>query len=305
MIDQVLAGDSFKSIMQEKAQTLSDTLSYLNQYDTETFVIKVGGTALLNPVIASDFASDIVTLKNAGINIILVHGGISKVNSILDKFSIKKTIIDGDRIADQSTIEIIEMVMSGMINKKLASAINLLGGTAIGISGKDGNLIEAKRVRKRETDPNNNNIEKILDMGFFGEVSIINPELLLSLEDSDIIPVISPIAIGETGETYQVNADEVACNIANTLAAAKLIILTDNAGVIAPTGKVITELSIDQGKKLLDNKAVSDNMISKMNYVIEAVQQNTEEAHIIDGRIPHSLLLELLTSERIGTLVHI
>jgi acetylglutamate kinase len=246
-----------------------------------------------DPELADAFASDVIAMREMGLKVIIVHGGTSKVNTMLDKFDIKSPYVDGVRVTDQPTIDMIEMIMSGLINKQIVSNINRMGGAAIGISGKDGNLIEAKRIRKTKSDPKSN-IEKIVDLGFMGEVSIVDHEILLALEDTDIIPVISPIAIGEQGETFQVNSDEVAGAIASSLAACKLILMSDNPGIVH-NGAIQNSLSLINLEKLLKEIDIDPVLNAKINIGINALKFQTEAFHLIDGRVPHSLLLEIFT----------
>jgi acetylglutamate kinase len=292
-------------ILQKKAQILSEALPLLYKHRGETFVIKYSGSAMEDPELSARFAEDVVALKKCGINIVIVHGGSVKVKFILDKLDADANYASNIRIANQTSIEIVEMVLSGLMNKAIVSNINKAGGNAIGISGKDCNILEAKRQVKTETMPYSN-IKQIVNTGFFGEISMINPEFLITLEETDIIPVISPIASGESGETLEVNSDTVAAAIASALLASKLIFIDDIDQIITNDNKKIGKLNLFEAQKMLNEKAFPNlEHIDKINMGTIALEHNIEAAHIIDGRIMHSLILELLTEDRIGTLIHL
>ncbi|MDA0781142.1 MAG: acetylglutamate kinase [Rickettsiales bacterium] len=286
----------------EKAKILSEALPYMRQFAGETFVIKYGGSAMGNPELAKTFARDVVMLKQVGINPIIVHGGGPQISSMLEKLKIQSSFIDGLRVTDQATVEIVEMVLSGSINKQIVSEINMAGGMAIGISGKDGGLISARKLRRTKSDPDSN-IEQILDLGFVGEPTDINPETLVMFEESDIIPVIAPIGRGANGETYNINADSAAGAIASSIAATKLLMLTDVPGILDKNGELISEITISQAQKLIRNKTISGGMIPKVETCINALNNHTEAAHILDGRLPHVLLLEIFTELGTGSMI--
>lgn len=285
-----------------KAEILAEALPYIRSFAGETFVIKYGGSAMGDDALAQIFARDVVLLKLIGINPVVVHGGGPQISKMLEKLKIKSTFVDGLRVTDQATVEIVEMVLSGSINKKIVTEINNAGGTAIGLSGKDSHLISAQKLRRTKKDPDSN-IEQILDLGFVGEPVDINPEALVVLEESDIIPVIAPIGVGEHGETYNINADSVAGAIASALGAHKLIMLTDVPGILDAKGELISHITIDHAKKLMKQGVITGGMIPKVETCIESVQNNTEAAHILDGRIPHVLLLEIFTEHGTGTMI--
>ncbi|PIR39211.1 MAG: acetylglutamate kinase [Alphaproteobacteria bacterium CG11_big_fil_rev_8_21_14_0_20_39_49] len=286
----------------EKAKILSEALPYMRQFAGETFVIKYGGSAMGNPELAKTFARDVVMLKQVGINPIIVHGGGPQISSMLEKLKIQSSFIDGLRVTDQATVEIVEMVLSGSINKQIVSEINMAGGMAIGISGKDGGLISARKLRRTKSDPDSN-IEQILDLGFVGEPTDVNPETLVMFEESDIIPVIAPIGRGANGETYNINADSAAGAIASSIAATKLLMLTDVPGILDKNGELISEITISQAQKLIRNKTISGGMIPKVETCINALNNHTEAAHILDGRLPHVLLLEIFTELGTGSMI--
>jgi acetylglutamate kinase len=286
----------------EKAGILAEALPFMREHSGETVVVKYGGHAMGDEAQAQRFASDVVLLKQVGINPIVVHGGGPQIGAMLDRLKIQSSFIDGLRVTDAATVEIVEMVLSGSINKSIVSAINKAGGFAVGMSGKDGNLIKARKLRRSKKDPGSN-IEKILDLGFVGEPSEINPHILDTFEESDIIPVIAPIGIGPNGETYNINADTVAGAIAGAAGATRLLMLTDVAGVLDDTGRLIKEMTVERAKTLIQSGTISGGMIPKVETCLEAVDQGVEAAVIVDGRVPHAVLLELFTPHGAGTLI--
>lgn len=285
-----------------KARTLSEALPYMKDFSGETFVIKYGGSTMGDKALASDFARDVVLLKQVGINPIIVHGGGPQIGEMLKKLKIHSEFVDGLRVTDKETVDIVEMVLSGSINKQIVSDINAAGGIAVGLSGKDGDLIEARKLKKthRKTD---SNIEKILDLGFVGEPVAINPDILVLFEESNVIPVIAPIGVSSTGETYNINADMAAGAIASALVARKLIMLTDVEGVLDKDKKLLGQLTVSQSKKLIKEGVIGGGMIPKVETCIEAIENNVEASHILDGRKPHVLLLEIFTEHGAGTMV--
>lgn len=286
-----------------KAEILAEALPYMRRFAGETFVIKFGGSAMGDPKLAEKFAHDVVLLKQVGINPVVVHGGGPQISKMLERLKIQSSFIDGLRVTDQATVEIVEMVLSGSINKQIVTAINAAGGCAIGISGKDGRLIEARKIRRTKSDPDSN-IEKILDLGFVGEPTFVNPDVLVALEEPNIIPVIAPIGVGENGETYNINADSAAGAIAAALAASKLLMLTDVPGVLTQEKELISQLSVAEARKLMKDGTISGGMIPKVETCISAVEHHTESAHILDGRVPHVLLLEIFTEHGTGTMLY-
>jgi acetylglutamate kinase len=280
--------------------TCFEALPYMRQFAGETFVVKYGGHAMGDLETGKKFASDIVLLKQVGINPIVVHGGGPQIGAMLERLKIKSEFIDGLRVTDSETVEVVEMVLSGSINKQIVSLINAAGGTALGISGKDGGLIEATKVRRTQKDPDSN-IERILDLGFVGEPSKINPALLEEFAESNIIPVIAPIGFGPNGETYNINADTAAGSLAAALGASKLMMLTDVAGVLNKEKHLISELNLEEAKALMKDGAITGGMIPKLE---TCIQNDCEAAHILDGRIPHVLLLETFTKFGAGTMIH-
>jgi acetylglutamate kinase len=287
----------------EKARTLSEALPYMRRYAGETFVIKYGGHAMGEEELSAQFARDVVLLKQVGINPIVVHGGGPQIGDMLERLKIKSDFIDGLRVTDRATVEIVEMVLAGSINKQVVAAINDAGGMAIGLSGKDGNLIQARKLKriKRETD---SNIEKILDLGFVGEPIRVNARVLDVFEESDIIPVIAPIGVGmNASETYNINADTAAGAIAPAVGATRLLMLTDVAGVMDKSGNVLPELTVSEARRLIKDGTIKGGMIPKVETCIEAVEAHVDAAVIMDGRVPHCLLLEIFTEHGVGTLI--
>lgn len=285
-----------------KAGVLAEALPYMRQFNGQRFVIKYGGHAMGDTDLAHAFARDVVLLKQVGIEPVIVHGGGPQIGAMLERLKIKSEFVDGLRVTDAETVEIVEMVLSGSINKKIVSAINAAGGNAIGLSGKDGNLMSVRKLRRtrRKTD---SNIEKILDLGFVGDPSHVNPELLESLTKADIIPVIAPIGIGEDGATYNVNADTAAGAIASALKAARLLMLTDVTGVLDADSRLIPDISVDQARRLIEDETIRGGMIPKIETCIDAVDNEVGAAVIMDGRAAHSLLIEIFTEHGLGTAI--
>ncbi len=284
----------------ETAETLSEALPYMKEFSGNTFVIKFGGNAMGSPELTKSFSQNIVLMKQVGINPIIVHGGGPQIGTMLSRLNIQTNFVDGLRVTDKNTVEIVEMVLSGKINKELVESLNNAGGTAVGISGKDSKLIVAQRHTKKNYK-SDSRIENILDLGYVGEPKFINPYILNIFEKSDIIPVIAPIGVGEDGETYNINADTVAGAIASSINARKLIILTDVKGVLDDNGNLIAQLNIDLAKKLMKENTISEGMIPKIETCLSALDNGTEAVHILDGRIKNALILEVFTEKGIGT----
>jgi acetylglutamate kinase len=284
------------------ARTISEALPFMRRYSGRTVVVKYGGHAMGNEELADVFARDIVLLRQVGINPIVVHGGGPQIGRMLERLRIQSEFIDGLRVTDEATVEIVEMVLSGNINKQIVSAINRAGGTAVGISGKDGNLVTANKMRRTKRD-DSSNIEKILDLGFVGEPGRVNPKILLSMEQAGMVPVIAPIGIGTKGETYNINADTFAGAIAAAMGAARLLLLTDVIGVLDKDGNVISDMTLEQAAGLRAEGTISGGMIPKLETCARAVREGVEAAVILDGRVPHAMLLEIFTDQGIGTLL--
>jgi len=286
----------------EKAGVLAEALPYMRQFAGKTVVIKYGGHAMGDESLAKSFARDVVLLKQVGINPVVIHGGGPQIGAMLDRLKIKSSFVDGLRVTDAETVDIVEMVLSGSINKKVVSDINTAGGFAVGLSGKDGNLIQARKLRQSKRDPSSN-IEKLLDLGFVGEPFIVKPRVIDFLQESDIIVVIAPIGIGADGETYNINADTVAGAVAAAVGAVRLLMLTDVSGVMDEQGKLIEDMSVENAKALINKGTIKGGMIPKVETCLKAVNEGVEAAVVIDGRIPHALLLELFTPSGAGTLI--
>ena len=285
-----------------KARTLSEALPYMRRYSGRTFVIKYGGHAMGDESLGELFARDVVLLKQVGINPVVVHGGGPQIGAMLDRLAIKSSFVDGLRVTDKETVDIVEMVLSGSINKQIVSAINNQGGKAVGLSGKDANLISARKLRRTQQDTDSN-IEKILDLGFVGEPYQVNPQILETFEKSDIIPVIAPIGVGRNGETYNINADTAAGAVAAALGATRLFLLTDVAGVLDKQKNLISDMSLEDARGYMTDGTISGGMIPKIETCISAVEQGVDAAVILDGRVPHALLLEIFTEGGAGTLI--
>ncbi len=288
---------------QQTARTLSEALPYLRRFAGETFVVKYGGHAMGSPELAAHFAEDVALLAQIGIKPVVVHGGGPQIGAMLERLKIQSSFVDGLRVTDKATVEIVEMVLSGSISKQVVGAINQAGGRAIGISGKDGRLIEARKLERKVKDPDSN-IEKVLDLGFVGEPSRINAAVLRDLSAANVIPVVAPIGFGAGGETYNINADTAAGAIAAELKASKLLMLTDVAGVLDGEGRLVSDLTPEQARGLIENGTISGGMIPKIETCLDAMAGGVEAAQIVDGRVPRVLLIELFTEAGIGTKIH-
>lgn len=285
-----------------KAEVLCEALPFMRKFAGETFVIKFGGSAMGNDSNLKNFANNIVLLKQIGINPIVVHGGGPQIGQMLKKLGINTSFVDGLRITDADTVDVVEMVLAGSINKMIVKEINAAGGRAVGISGKDGNFITAKRVTRTKKDPDSN-IEKILNYGFVGEPHKIDTEILSVFEDSDMIPVIAPIGIGEAGETFNINADTVAGHVAAALHASKLIILSDVDGVMLPNGELVSHLNLATARQMIANGVITGGMIPKIETCIRALENNVGFAHILNGMVNNILLMEIFTEKGAGTMI--
>ena len=288
--------------MLAKAEVLIEALPYFQRYAGRTFVVKYGGHAMGDPEAAKDFAQDIVLLKAVGINPVVVHGGGPQIGAMLKKLGVESTFVDGLRVTDKETAEVAEMVLSGAINKELVGWIAGAGGKALGISGKDGSLVTARKVERTTKDPESN-IEKVVDLGFVGEPAKVDTSIIDTAVDSGMIPIIAPIGAGEDGHTYNINADTMAGAIAAALGAARLFLLTDVAGVLDKDGKLLTDLSPGKIDDLKQDGTISGGMIPKLDTCIDAVSTGCEAAVVLDGRVPHAMLLEFFTARGAGTLV--
>ncbi|MCJ9428373.1 acetylglutamate kinase [Kordiimonas marina] len=291
-----------KKILQKKAATLVEALPYMRKYADETFVIKYGGHAMGDPELARQFAEDITLLKQVGINPVVVHGGGPQIGEMLSRLSIKSEFVDGLRVTCKATVDIAEMVLCGSICKSIVADINRAGGRAIGLSGKDSSMVTATKMERSKIDPTSN-IEQVIDLGYVGEPTIVNPYILKHSIDSDIIPVISPIAAGEDGTTYNINADTMAGAIAGALGARRFFLLTDVPGVLNKQGELMTELTRTDIDRLVADGTITGGMMPKVETCLNAVDQGVNGAVILDGRVKHAVLLEIFTEHGAGTLI--
>ncbi len=286
--------------MLEKAAVLTEALPYIRRFYNKTVVVKYGGHAMVQEELKASFARDIVLMKYVGINPVVVHGGGPQIGKMLERVGKKSDFCAGMRVTDADTMDIVEMVLAGKINKEIVSLLNANGGRAIGLSGKDGQLIEARKhhVFRYQGD---DQPPEIIDIGLVGEVQHVNTEILDILGKSNLIPVIAPVGVGEAGETYNINADLVAGHIAGALRAHKLILMTDVAGVLDTDGKLISSMTVAEAADALQDQTLRGGMIPKVQCSIDAVQAGVEKVHIIDGRVPHAVLLEIFTDAGVGT----
>ena len=283
-----------------EARVLSEALPYMRRHAGSTIVVKYGGHSMGDPVLSRLFARDIVLLRQVGINPIVVHGGGPQIGAMLERLGVQSEFVDGHRVTDEVTVEVVEMVLSGTINKQLVSNINEAGGRAAGLSGKDSRLIQADKLTRTTRDPESN-IEKVLDLGLVGEPRQVDPHILSCFDNSDITPVIAPIGVGPKGETLNINADTAAGAIASAAAAARLYILTDVVGVLGKDGKVVPEITAAEAQAAIEAGTIEGGMIPKVETCLKALNAGVEAATIIDGRVPHAILIELFTRGGVGT----
>ncbi|WP_159879734.1 MULTISPECIES: acetylglutamate kinase [Aquitalea] len=281
----------------EKALVLAEALPYIRRFSGKTIVIKYGGNAMTDDALKEGFAKDIVLLKLVGINPVVVHGGGPQINELLERVGKEGKFVQGMRVTDQETMDVVEMVLGGLVNKEIVSLINTHGGKAVGLTGKDGHFIRAEKMfLSDESD------EKI-DIGQVGEISSIDPSLVSLLDRQDFIPVVAPIGVGANGEAYNINADLVAGKLAETLNAEKLILMTNTPGVLDKQGKLLTGLSAQQVDALFADGTIHGGMLPKISSALDAARSGVNTVHIIDGRVPHALLLEIMTDDGVGTMI--
>jgi len=292
-----LSLDNAKNI----AKVLTEALPYIQRYTGRTIVVKYGGNAMIDEELKNSFARDIVLMKLVGMNPVVVHGGGPQIGSLLEKLEIESSFVEGMRVTDKRTMDVVEMVLGGLVNKEIVSLLAKNQGKAIGITGKDGGLIRAEKLllRKSDTDVNADG----LDIGQVGKVAAINTEILDTMKNSNFIPVIAPIGTDSQGNSYNINADTVAGEIAKVLRAEKLILLTNVAGVQDNAGRVLTGLTTEQVDSLIADQTIHGGMLPKVQCALEAVKSGVQRAHIIDGRVEHAVLLEIFTDEGVGTLI--
>ncbi len=284
----------------DRANILIEALPYIQRFNGATIVVKYGGHAMVDEGLKQDFALDILLMKYVGMNPVVVHGGGPQIGDLLKRLSIDSEFVDGMRVTDKQTMDVVEMVLVGKVNKEIVNLINRHGGRGVGLSGKDGKLITAKKLRYMKT-MNNAQPPEIIDMGMVGEVVSIDNHIVKGLIENDFIPVIAPVGAGVEGETYNINADWVASHIASSLNARKLILLTDTRGVLDKNGDLMPTLSKTETGKLLENKTIQGGMIPKVSCCLKALEGGVKKAHIIDGRQKHAMLLEIFSKEGIGT----
>lgn len=284
------------------ASVLTEALPYIQQFTGKTFVVKFGGNAMVDDALKANFARDLVLMKLVGINPIIVHGGGPQIGKLLDELNIESKFVDGMRVTDSATMDVVEMVLGGSVNKEIVSLINKNGGLAIGVTGKDGNLIKARKMSAKKQSPDLKATE-IIDIGHVGEVLSINVGMLNDLANSNFIPVVAPIGVGADGESYNINADLVAGKIAEVTQAEKLMLLTNVAGLQDKSGDILTGLTTDRVDELIADGTIYGGMLPKIQCALSAVNSGVRSSHIIDGRVPHAVLLEIFSDTGVGTLI--
>ncbi|PXX93401.1 acetylglutamate kinase [Marinobacter vulgaris] len=284
------------------AAVLSKGLPYIQRFTGKTVVIKYGGNAMENEELKSSFARDVVLMKLVGINPIVVHGGGPQIGELLERLNIKSNFVNGMRVTDSQTMDVVEMVLGGLVNKQIVSLINSHGGTAVGLTGKDANLIRARKLEVMNRSPELERPE-IIDIGHVGEVDSVNVEVIEMLTRSNVIPVIAPIGVGADGTSYNINADLVAGKVAEAMKAEKLILLTNVSGLKSRDGNVLTGLTAKQVNELIEDGTIHGGMLPKIRCALNAVEHGVRTSHIIDGRVAHATLLEIFTDEGVGTLI--
>ena len=283
-----------------RVEILAEALPYIKRFHGKTIVVKYGGNAMTDAHLKNCFARDVVLLKLVGFNIVVVHGGGPQIETLLQKIGKKGEFIQGMRVTDAETMYVVEMVLGGQVNKEIVNLINMFGGKAIGLTGKDGHFIKAKKLLVED----NNNKGKFLDVGQVGDITDIDPSLIRNLKAGEFIPVIAPIGVGENGETYNINADVVAGKIAETLQAEKLVLLTNTPGVLDSSGQLLTGITPNQIDEMVADGTLSGGMLPKIESALNAAKNGVKAVHIIDGRVEHALLLELLTHHGVGTMIN-
>lgn len=296
-----MAGDNDKAL--DFARVLTEALPYIQRFHGKTIVIKYGGNAMVDDDLKNAFARDVVLLKLVGINPVIVHGGGPQISELLERIGKKSEFIDGMRVTDRETMDVVEMVLGGLVNKDIVNLINSHGGRAVGLSGKDGGMIRARRMTLERNDPEAQAPE-IIDLGHVGEVEQVDPQVVRTLDEQQFIPVIAPIGVGEDGQTYNINADTVAGKLAITLGAEKLILLTNTAGVLDRGGALLTGLGAMDVEHCIADGTIAGGMLPKVRCALDAVNSGVSGAHIIDGRVRHAVLLEIFTDSGVGTLIN-
>ena len=297
-----LSNPTSRQAAEEQAEILAHALPFLRRYAGATIVVKYGGHAMGEESLADMFGRDIALLKQVGVNPVVVHGGGPQINAMLKRLAIQSTFVDGLRVTDEAMVEVVEMVLAGTVNKRVAGLINSAGALAVGICGKDGGLIRARKLTRTKKDPGSN-IERVLDLGFVGEPEHVDVRVIHALTGAGLIPVIAPVGVGADGQTYNINADTVAGAIAGALGATRLLMLTDVPGVLDANGQLVPEMTVDDVERGIAGGMISGGMIPKVECCVDAVRRGAKGAVILDGRQPHACLLELFTEGGTGTII--
>jgi acetylglutamate kinase len=287
----------------DRARVLTEALPYIQRFKGKTVVIKYGGNAMVDDALKNGFARDVVLMKLVGINPVVVHGGGPQIGKLLERIGKKSEFVEGMRVTDRETMDVVEMVLGGLVNKEIVNLVNQHGGKAVGLTGKDGRFIRAKKMLLTKKAENEKLPPEIIDIGHVGEVESIDPSLVALLDSGEFIPVVAPVGVGEDGTTYNINADVVAGKLAITLKAEKLMLLTNTTGVLDRQGGLLTGLTAAKVRALIADGTISGGMLPKVNYALDAVASGVRTAHIIDGRVPHAVLLEVFTDQGVGTLI--
>ena len=285
------------------AKVLTEALPYIQRFAGKTLVIKYGGNAMVDEALKQSFARDVVLMKLVGMNPVVVHGGGPQIGKLLERMGMKSEFVQGMRVTDRETMDVVEMVLGGLVNKEIVNLINQQGGKAVGLTGKDGGLIHARKMLLTKLSADEKLPPEIIDIGHVGEVHKIDPKIVELLDHGDFIPVIAPIGVGDDGQTYNINADVVASKLANTLQAEKLILLTNTSGVLDKQGQLLRKLSAKEARALIADGTISGGMLPKVNYALDAVASGVRACHIVDGRVPHAVMLEIFTDQGVGTLI--
>ena len=285
------------------AKVLTEALPYIQQFHGHTIVIKYGGNAMTDEALKQSFARDVVLMKLVGINPVIVHGGGPQIGTLLDKLNIESRFVDGMRVTDAATMDVVQMVLGGLVNQEIVSLLNKNGGKAVGVTGKDGGLIQAKKLALHQKADAQSELKssEIIDIGHVGEVTVVNTDILTTLTDSAFIPVIAPIGVGVNGESYNINADIVAGRVAQAVSAEKLLLLTNTPGILDQQGNSISEITQQQVQALIKDGTINEGMLPKVQCALDAVNAGVNSVQIVDGRVPHALLLEVFTAAGVGT----
>ncbi|MDH5632068.1 MAG: acetylglutamate kinase [Gammaproteobacteria bacterium] len=288
----------------ERASVLLEALPYIQRFQGKTIVIKYGGNAMVDDKLKEGFARDVVLMKLVGMNPVVVHGGGPQIGQLLQRIGKESRFVEGMRVTDRETMDVVEMVLGGLVNKEIVSMINRHGGRAVGLTGKDGGLIHARKLELKKPSADTKLPSEIIDIGHVGEVESIDPSIVSLLDTQNFIPVIAPVGVGKDGQTYNINADIVAGKLASVLKAEKLVLLTNTAGVLGADGKLLTGLSAPEVDALIVEGVIHGGMLPKINCALDAVKSGVRSAHIIDGRVTDAVLLEVFTDDGVGTLIH-